>query len=230
MVVEENQVKSRLFALRDEKFKSFSASLIPNIDNVLGVRLPQLRKFAKELYKEGFQGFSTMPAQYMEYDMLDGMLIGLSQEKPEIILNKILQFLPKINNWSVCDSFCCGLKFTKKNKELVWDFIVPLVTSNREYYVRFALVMMLDYFVEEAYIDRILDFVLKVNHEGYYAKMAQAWLLSVCYVKFPEKTECLLINQALDEEVRIKSVRKICESLRVSKEQKIRVRKLLSTR
>lgn len=227
MEVTENQVKSRIFDMCDENYKSFSASLIPNIDNVLGVRLPQLRKLAKDLYKEGFQGFSTMPAKYMEFDMLDGMLIGLSKDKPDTILNKISQFLPRVNNWSVCDSFCCGLKFTKKNKELVWRFIEPFVTDEREYYVRFALVMMLDYFVEEGYIDKILTLVLKVKHEGYYAKMAVAWLLSVCYVKFPEKTEVLLNSQQLDEEVLTKTVRKICESFRVSKEQKIRVKTIV---
>lgn len=227
MGVTENQVISRLFDMHDENYKSFSASLIPNIDNVLGIRLPQLRKLAKELHKAGFQGFSTMPAKYMECDMLDGMLIGLSKDSPETILNKTSQFLPRINNWSVCDSFCCGLKFAKENKELVWKFIEPFVTSEREYYVRFALVMMLDYFVEEDYIDEILNLVLKVKHEGYYAKMAVAWLLSVCYVKFPEKTEELLKTQKLDEEVLTKTVRKICESLRVSKEQKIRVKTII---
>ena len=227
MGVTENQVKSMIFDMCDENYKSFSASLIPNIDNVLGVRLPQLRKLAKDLHKEGFQGFSTPNSEYMEFDMLDGMLIGLNKDKPEIILNKISQFIPRINNWSVCDSFCCGLKFTKKNRELVWNFIKPFVTSEREYYVRFALVMMLDYFVEEDYIDEILNLVLKVRHEEYYAKMAVAWLLSVCYVKFPQKTERLLKTQKLDEEVLTKTVRKICESFRVSKEQKIRVKTII---
>ena len=227
MGLSEKDVFERLLRLRDEGYAEFAASLIPNVDNVLGVRLPKLRQFAKELQREGFEGFSAMPATFMEMNMIDGMLIGLLKESPEVIIAKIEKFLPRIDNWSVCDSFCCGLKFCKQNREKVWEFIMPLLKSEREYYVRFALVMMLNYFVEDDYVDRVLELAVKVRHEGYYAKMALAWLLSVCYVKFPEKVEEILAQKTLAEDVQTKTVRKICESLRVSAEAKKSVKKFL---
>lgn len=208
---------------KEDSYQKFSSALLPNIDNVLGVRLPKLRKFAKNLLKEDYESFLNHACTYFEETMLQGMLIGLIKEHADIKLNRIKKFLPKINNWSICDSFCCGLKFTKDNQKHVWDFISPLTQSEKEYEVRFAVVMMLNYFVNEDYIDRVLERVALVQHEGYYAKMAAAWALSICYVHFPKKTEKVL-KSLQDNEIKTKAVRKICESLQVSKEEKIRVK------
>lgn len=208
---------------KEDSYQKFSSALLPNIDNVLGVRLPKLRKFAKNLLKEDYESFLNHACTYFEETMLQGMLIGLIKEHADIKLNRIKKFLPKINNWSICDSFCCGLKFTKDNQKHVWDFISPLTQSEKEYEVRFAVVMMLNYFVNEDYIDRVLERVALVQHEGYYAKMAAAWALSICYVHFPKKTEKIL-KSLQDNEIKTKAVRKICESLQVSKEEKIRVK------
>lgn len=98
--------------------------------------------------------------------MLQGMVLGYVKADPEEILHYIADFIPKIDNWSVCDSFCTGLKFTLKNKEQMWDFIVPYLLSDKEYEIRFAVVMMLNFFIEEAYISRILQLLDKVRHEG----------------------------------------------------------------
>ena len=108
----------------------------------------------------------------------------------------------------------------------MWDFIVPFVSSNEEYEVRFALVMMLNYFVNEEYIEKVLKLIQTVKNEGYYAKMGAAWALSICYIKFPDKTYPY-IKDLKNQEVKIKSVRKICESLRISKEEKARIKKEL---
>jgi len=211
---------------KEEKYGKFSASLLPDVDNVLGVRLPKLRKFAKELTKQDYELFLNHAGMYFEETMLQGMLIGLIKEKPKTKLNRIKDFLPKIDNWSICDSFCCGLKFTKNNLELVWGFVFPLIRSKQEYEVRFALVMMLNYFINEDYIDRVLEQITAVCHNGYYAKMAAAWALSICYVKFPDKSEPVL-KKLKNNEIKAKAVRKICESLQVSKEEKVRVKKFM---
>lgn len=208
---------------KEEDYRKFSAALIPNINNMLGVRIPKLRKFAKNLLKEDYESFLNHACTYFEETMLQGMLIGLLKENSATKLNRIKKFLPEINNWSVCDCFCSGLKFTKDNQKLVWDFIFPLTQSEKEYEVRFAVVMMLNYFVNEVYINRVLERVALVQHEGYYAKMAAAWALSICYVHFPKKTEKVL-KSLQDNEIKTKAVRKICESLQVSKEEKIRVK------
>lgn len=219
-------VREWLLNEKEEEYRKFSASLLPNVNNVLGVRLPKLRKFAKELVKQDYESFLEHACIYLEETMLQGMLIGLLKEDVKTKLGRIKKFMPKIDNWSVCDSFCCSLKFTKDNGELVWGFISPLTKSKQEYEVRFALVMMLNYFIDEDYIGRVLEWTANVIHEGYYAKMAAAWALSICYVKFPEKTTEVL-KDLKDNEIKTKAVRKICESLQVSKEEKVRVKMLL---
>lgn len=213
-------IKERILSEAEKDYKKFSSSLIPNIDNVLGVRLPILRKIAKEIYTSGkWEEFLNCDnCEFMEETMLQGMVIGLV--KPEDILKYTAKFVPKINNWAVCDSFCTGLKFTKKNKKLVWDFIQPYFKSSQEFEIRFAFVMLLDYFIEEEYIDRVLDLIDEFKDERYYSRMAVAWALSVCFVKFPEKTFKYLKKFKLDNWTFNKSLQKIRESYRVSKEMK----------
>lgn len=215
-------IKLQILEKAENDYKEFFSSLIPNINNVLGVRLPVLRKIAKEIYKsEKWEDFiKQTDCQYMEEIMLQGMVIGLVKKSPEEILELVKDFVPKINNWAVCDTFCVGLKFTNKNKELVWDFIQPYFKSKEEYDIRFGYVMLLSYFIDDDYIDRILDLIDNFRDERYYSRMAVAWALSICYVKQPEKTLEYLKTSKLDNWTFNKSIQKICESLRVDKSTK----------
>lgn len=215
-------IKLQILEKAENDYKEFFSSLIPNINNVLGVRLPVLRKIAKEIYKsEKWEDFiKQTDCQYMEEIMLQGMVIGLVKKSPEEILELVKDFVPKINNWAVCDTFCVGLKFTNKNKELVWDFIQPYFKSKEEYDIRFGYVMLLSYFIDDDYIDRVLDLIDNFRDERYYSRMAVAWALSICYVKQPEKTLEYLKTSKLDNWTFNKSIQKICESLRVDKSTK----------
>ena len=215
------EIKKKILAEAEKDYKEFSASLIPNINNVLGVRIPTLRKLAKDLYNEhGENCFEPCETEFMEELMVQGMIIGFLKNEPEEILKYVRAFVPKIDNWAVCDIFCGGLKFTKKNKELVWKFLQPYLKSDKEYEVRFGLVMLLSHFIDEDYIDKILQILDEFNHEEYYARMAAAWLLSICYVKFPEKTHEYLKRSKLDKWTYNKGIQKTCESFRVDKDTK----------
>lgn len=97
---------------------------------------------------------------------------------------------------------------------------MPYLLSDQEYEIRFAVVMMLNFFIEEAYISRILQLLDKVSHEGYYVKMAVSWALSICYVKLPEPTMSYLRNNSLDDFTYNKALQKITESYRVDPETK----------
>ena len=100
-------VKEKILDIAEKDYKQFSASLIPNIDNVLGVRIPALRQLAKEVYKEsGIEYLSCDDTEYMEEVMLQGMIIGFIKDSPDKILEHVEKFIPKINNWAVCDFFC----------------------------------------------------------------------------------------------------------------------------
>ena len=151
-------IKQQILSKAEKDYRKFSQSLIPNINNVLGVRLPVLRKIAKESdTKENWQKFLTQNTfEYMEETMLQAMVIGLVKDEPENILVMVKDFVPKINNWSVCDCFCAGLKFTQSNKKLVWNFIQPYFKSEKEYDIRFAYVMLLEHFIDEVYIEDIM--------------------------------------------------------------------------
>lgn len=219
------QIKQQILNAAEQNYQKFSASLIPNINNVAGVRIPKLRSIAKDFYKK-YKDDCLIPfdAEYMEEIMVRGIIIGLLKKTSDEMLNIIKDFIPLIDNWAVCDIFCGGLKFTQKNKEKVWEFTCPYLNSKKEYEIRFALVMLLSYFVEEKYLTKIFAILDKFNHEGYYARMAAAWLLSICYVNYPEITEKYLLKSKLDNWTYNKSIQKICESLRIDKETKTKLK------
>lgn len=222
-------IKKYLLDEAEKDYKKFTASLIPNINNVMGVRLPVLRKIAKDIYEnENWHKFLQCDnCEFMEEVMLQGMVIGLIKKEPLEILNYVREFVPKINNWSVCDSFCCSLKFTKNNKKLVWDFIQPYFDSEKEYDIRFGFVMLLSYFIDDEHIDSVLKIADKFKDKRYYAQMGVAWAISVCYVKFPEKTFEYLKHSNLDKQTYNKSIQKIRESYRIDKNEKEKLKKFI---
>lgn len=223
----ENTIRKQIFELIDPDYQKFSAALIPNINNVLGVRLPELRKLAKKITKGDWRTYlATAKDKYFEEIMLRGMVIGYVKTDIEEILYYVASFVPKIDNWSVCDSFCTGLKFTKENKERVWEFLQPYLSSKKEYEIRFGVVMLLDFYIETEYINRVLILLDRVKHEGFYAKMAVAWAVSICYVKLPNSTMAYLRNNTLDDFTYNKALQKITESNRVDNETKSLIRNM----
>ncbi len=210
------EVKKTLEAMADRKNFQFQSRIIPNAGNILGVRMPQLRQYAKELAKK--PEIPTGEDFYYEEVMLRGMVIGYRNVPIDRHLADMADFVPKISNWAVCDSFCSTLKFTAKNREQVWTFLQPYARSDKEFAQRFCAVMLLDYFVNEEYIDRTLSLLAEIGTTQYYASMAVAWALAECYIKFPEKT--LPCIGSFDEPTIRRTVRKISDSYRVEQEKK----------
>lgn len=224
-------LREQLEQLAETEYQKFSASLIPNIEsgNILGVRLPELRKLAKPIAKGDFKAYlqealKCTENEYFEEIMIQGMVIGYAKADIEELLQYAADFVPKINNWSICDSFCIGLKFTSKNKERVWSFLQPYLSSVQEYELRFGVVMLLNYYVDQEYIDEVLKVMNRIKHEGYYVKMAVAWALSICYIKLPQQTMTLLKDNLLDDFTYNKALQKITESYRIDQETKALIR------
>ena len=212
----------------DKNYQKFSSSLLPNINNILGVRLPILRKIAKKiLMEDNYKSFlSSKKHKYMEEYMLKGMLIGLLKEPLGDIINYIKFFVPQIDNWAVCDSFCSSLKITKDNLDKMLNFLQPYFKSSSEYEIRFAYVMLLNYYLSDEYVDKVLCLVDNFKDNRYYAKMSVAWLVSICYIKYPLRTEQYLKKSKLDNWTYNKSIQKICESFKVEKNIKMKIKKL----
>ena len=139
------QIKNKLFELSDNKYKDFHSGLCPGTENIIGVRVPILRNYAKELFeKQDWKHIiKEMDNQYYEEIMLQGMLIGQAKnEDINIVLEYVEEYVPKIDNWAICDVFCAGLKITKKYKKEMWYFIKKYLKSNKEFEIRFAVVII----------------------------------------------------------------------------------------
>lgn len=222
-----DEIREKIFELADEKYKEFHSGLCPNTNNIVGVRVPVLRNYSKELVKGNFRNYlANAKDEYYEEVMLQGMVIGLAKMELEERLEYITKFVPKIDNWAVCDVSCAGFKFAKKYQSEVWKFLKPYLESNKEFEIRFGVVMLLDFYITEEYIDKVLEILNKIQYEGYYVKMAVAWAISVCYIKFPKETFKLLQENSLDDFTYNKALQKAIESYRISNEQKDFLRKM----
>ncbi len=223
------KIKRKLALLADEKYKEFHKGLCPGTENIMGVRVPVLRNYAKELAKEYDIKYllENMDNEYYEEIMLQGMLIGLEKDKNvQNILKDIEEFVPKIDNWAVCDVFCAGLKIVKKNLEEVWIFLQKYLKSDKEFEVRFGVVMILDYYITEAYLYEDFKIFDKIKVEKYYVQMAVAWAISICLIKFYDKTLAYLKNSKVDKFTYNKAIQKAIESYRITDEQKQELRKM----
>lgn len=226
-IVKNDIIKKELLKLQDENYKIFSAKLLPNVDNLIGVRLPYLRKIAKQIAAQNWQQYlKNAENNYFEEIMLQGMVIGYIKTDIYTVLKYIENFIPKINNWSVCDSFCFGLKITQTNLNIVFKFLKPYFYSKQEFEIRFGVVMLLKWFNKKEYIKDNLQILQSITNNGYYAKMAIAWAISVFYMTSPNTILLYLKNNNIDKFIYNKSIQKINESTRVTKDLKNKIYQL----
>lgn len=221
-------IKAELLSLADEKYRVFHGRLLPGTENILGVKVPDLRKLAKRLLKEeGASCLSRLTDDTYEELQIQGLVISGMKAELQERFKAIRGFVKKIDNWAVCDVFCGSLKFTAKFQEEVLDFIRPYLRSEREFEARFGAVMLLSYYVDSKHIRETLALLDQIKQPDYYARMAVAWAVSVCYAKFPDITmEYLTDGNTLEDDTYNKALRKILESFRVDEEQKAGIRKL----
>lgn len=223
------RVDDSLRELADETYRQFHGKLIPGVDTVFyGVRVPALRKLARKLIKEDWRGFVEMAEDsgIYEMNMLCGMVTALAKCDFEEKLSYVGKFIPHIDNWAVCDIVCGDLKDVKKNRERMFEFLQPYLSSDQEYEVRFAVVILMQYYMTEEYINTVLKIYDGIRHDGYYVKMAVAWGISICFIKFRNETLRFLASCNLDDFTYNKSIQKMTESYRVSKEDKEMLRSL----
>lgn len=217
----QNKIHAQLLQMAEPEFCKFTQALSPDAANMLGIRIPALRAYAKEIAKTNPNAVFDNPSdEFMEDTLLRGMVIchmkGIFAQK----LKLMREYVPQILCWSVCDIFCADAKFVKTDLAKTWDFVIPYLSSQKEYEVRFGAVMLLNYFILPDKVDETLQELQKVRHDGYYAKMAVAWAYSVCCAKFPDKTIEFLKTHKFDNFIYKKSIQKSIESFRVSSENK----------
>ena len=223
-----DKIKQELFKLADKKYKEFHEGLCPGTENIIGIRVPVLRDYAKRLAKEYdiTELLQKLDNEYYEEIMLQGMLIGLERVDFKTLQKHIEKFVPKIDNWAVCDVFCGGLKQTKKYKKEIWELIQKYLKLNKEFEIRFGVVMILGYYIDEEYLEKDFEIFNFINSNEYYVQMAVAWAISVCLVKFYDETVKYLKNANLDKFTYNKALQKGIESYRITDKQKENLRKM----
>lgn len=233
MATEEKQerllcIRKELETIAEADYKKFSSSLIPGVENLLGIRIPILRDMAKKLAKEDWKGCMEWDnLLYFEEIMLQGLVLGYAKAPAPEILEYARRFIPKIDNWSVNDSFCSNFKIARKEPQKVWDFLMTYKDSHDEFELRVVAVMLMNHFLDDAHIDEVLKVLGELEIVGYYTSMGVAWAYATAWAKYPEKTKAYLLANPIDADTYHKTLRKCLESYRISDEDKAWIRSSL---
>ena len=218
------KLQAELKALQDLKYQKFHSSLLPGVQNIIGVRMPLLRKLAKEVLRGDWRSYLDSsvaePNTYYEEDIIQALLVCTSKLSWQERHAYIKEFVPKINNWAVCDLFCSTLKEAQYYQEEYWQMLMPYFNSSNAYDLRFASVMLLNHFTGDEFVEEALKLLEAIKHEDYYVKMGVAWAISIFYIKQPQLTLKLIKQNNLDDFTHNKAIQKIRESFRVSNEDK----------
>ncbi|MDF2631613.1 MAG: alkylation repair protein, partial [Caproiciproducens sp.] len=154
-------------SLADEPYQKMQHNIVPGVENILGVRVPKLRALAKQIAKGDWRNYlSTAQDTFFEETMLRGLVIGCAKMEPEEAFQLIADFVPKINNWAVCDTCCSSFKTAAKDKEKLFAFLLPYLKSDKEFELRFAAVMIMDFLITDEYIDDVLRIYDGIHHDG----------------------------------------------------------------
>lgn len=217
-------ILSFLLKNKDDKYKKFNDKIINTNMKIIGVRTPIVKSLARNLYKE-YYDFNNYRFNYYEEVLLEGYVISYEKDQT-ILIDKLEKFINKIDNWAICDMVCAASKGLKKDKELTFSFINKYITCNNVWKVRFCFVILLNYFIEEKYLNIIFKYCDNDKNDFYYVMMSKAWLISECYIKYPNETLRYLKNTKIDKVTYNKTISKICDSYRVSVDDKTLLKKM----
>lgn len=226
-----NEFINELNSLKDEKYKEFSYKLLNDKSlELIGVRIPLLKKIAKRIAKsindnkDDIITFVKSRSNSFEELIVKGFVISYTKNSNDFILELLYDYINKISNWSVCDSVSNNLKIIKKNLDYFYSFVEYCLSSNKEFVVRFGIVNLLNHYVNDSYIDRIIEIIKRKYPNYYYVDMAIAWLICVCYIKYPGKTICLFDGN-LKPTINNIAISKINDSYKVSEKDKMMLKK-----
>ena len=220
-------ITEQLFSMQDEKYKLFNCKLIPTVDpdTLIGVRVQMLRKLAKELNgtTEAQAFLSELPHKYYEENNLHAFLIALMKDYDNCIA-ELEQFLPYIDNWATCDGL--SPKVFKKHLPELLEHIKVWIASAETYTVRFAIGMLMQLYLDDAFDKQYTDLVAAVQSKEYYVNMMRAWYFATALAKQYDTAVMYLENQRLDVWTHNKTIQKAIESYRITDEQKQYLRSL----
>lgn len=220
-------IYNRLISLSDTKYAEFQRKLIPNIqpDTIIGVRTPALRDLAKEMFKSGrWESFiALLPHGYFEENQLHAFIISLIKDYGKCI-GEVERFLPHLDNWATCDQLLP--KCFDKHRDELLPYIERWIRDKHEYSVRFAIGVLMRYFLDDAFEPRFLDSVVSIRREEYYIRMMQAWYFATALAKQYDAALPYIEQRKLAQWTHNKAIQKAIESYRVTSEHKDKLRSL----
>ena len=224
-----NKIKNDLLSMQDKTYKNFHSKLMPTInpDSIIGIRVPILRDYAKKLFKENsiesLNSFlKNLPHEFYEENNIHAFIIEKINNFDECIFY-LENFLPYIDNWATCDML--NPKIFKTNYEKLLEKTYQWINSDSVYTVRFAIGMLMRYFLDEKFETKYLDLVVSINSEEYYINMMRAWFFATALAKQYDQTLPYIKNYSLDKWTHNKTIQKANESFRITKDQKEELKK-----
>ena len=220
-------VYEELYKLQDKKYRELQVKIIPNIDpdSIIGVRTPELKKYAKQLAADGKadEFLSDLPHKYFEENQLHSFIISGIKDY-EKCMDELGRFLPYVDNWATCDQL--SPKALKKHKAELLDRIKTWIKSDKTYIIRFSIKMLMDHFLDEDYKTEYPKMVAKVRSDEYYVNMMSAWYFATALAKQYDTAVTFIEQKKLDKWTHNKAIRKSVESYRISPEKKEYLRSL----
>lgn len=202
-----------LYQNQDLEYRNFHLSL-KGASDMIGVRTPLLKKIAKEISKNDYIAFIKLnEKKYYEEKAILAYMLGYLKIDFDSLVSLIDESIDYFDSWALTDGLCSNLKIFKKYQKEGFNYINKLLERSNPWHVRIGLVLLLDYYINDNYIDKVLEISQNISNSDYYVMMANAWLVSVCYIKYPIKTQVIL--DKLDNIIRRKAISKINDSRRV---------------
>ncbi|MBR4462922.1 MAG: DNA alkylation repair protein [Erysipelotrichaceae bacterium] len=211
----------RLMEVKDDAYREFQIKLVPNIapETILGVRTPEMRKIAKEVFgspdRDAF--LNDLPHRYYEENLIHFFVISMIRDFDECV-QAVETFLPYVDCWPVSDQ--ATPKSFAKNHQKVLPYIRKWIASDHVYTARFGIRMLMNEFLNEDFHKEYLELVANKKGEDYYLKMMVAWYFATALAKRYDETVPYFEDRRLDDWVHKKAIQKAVESFRVTDEHK----------
>lgn len=218
--------RKMLLDAAEPKYAEFCAKLTPGKENILGVRIPAIRKIVKEILKDDWRPVLESEPEFYEEEMVQGLIIATAPVTTDERISMTDRFIGGIDNWAVCDVFCCSWKCPKEDEDRAFEYFGDLIDSDEEFIMRVSIIARMGMCKDRKKAEMLLKDLATHDHPGYYYKMGSAWAVSTIYVYHPDLAEELLRSGRLEIWTHNKAIQKIRESYRVSNEDKERLREL----
>lgn len=218
------KIVSDLFAMRDEKFAKFNAKLIPTTESkcVIGVRTPELKKYAKTISTPD-KFLQKLPHEFFEENQIHAFILSNIRDFEKCV-KLVNAFLPYVDNWATCDQLIP--KIFAKNTDHLLPYIHKWIKSKHTYTVRFAIGLLMRYYIGDKFDSSYADMIVKIQTDEYYINMMRAWYFATALAKNWDDIIGIIKNKKLDTWTHNKTIQKSIESYRISPEQKEYLKKL----